>query len=279
MTNNSQNNQERPEPICDFPKLKEKLTQMGYIIEAGNPYKPIQIKDVDISELQKMEFTDDGIFVIDEVDGKRHQVFLYKRRYHLEKYGKPRYHIRKCYTIREFMNSGSLKTEYRRANSEPVRVINWDNGDEDVEVDELPLCKFCLGEMLESSGNHLDLNRDSTSSDFVELLKEMSTVEEEVPEIVDVDLRGYTRDWEEISYNYRRDHNFTCENCGIQIPIDLQFLHTHHRNGNKTDNREENLQCLCIRCHANVDEVHRQNFSWGQRKLMLEQFNELYPEF
>lgn len=43
---------------------------MGYIVEQGNPYKPIQIKDVDINELQRMEFAEDGIYVIDEADGK-----------------------------------------------------------------------------------------------------------------------------------------------------------------------------------------------------------------
>lgn len=271
------NNSEESLPVFDH--LRETLIRMGYIVEVGNPYKAIQIKDVDINELQKMEFTDEGIFVIDETDGSRHQVFLYKRRYHLERYGKPRYHIIKCMTIRDFMSSGSLKTEYRRANTEPVRVINWDDGDEDVEVDELPLCKNCLNELIEKLGYRSDeIGKDTTSAEFVELLKQMSTVEDEPQEEVDVDIRGYTRDWEEISYNYRRDHNFTCEQCGIEIPNDFQFIHTHHRNGNKRDNREENLQCLCIRCHANVDDVHRQNFSWGQRRLMLEQFNEQYPE-
>lgn len=278
MAKKNKNKEERPEPIYDFHQLREELTQMGYIVEAGNPYRPIDIKDVDINELQKMEFTDDGIFVFDETDGQRRQVFLYKRKYHLTEHGKPRIHIRKCQTIDGFIERGTFKVDYRRANTESVKVIDLDDFDNDVTVDNLPICKYCLSMIYAQNGFSSGINPGMTSADFVELLKQANPVEEEPQEIVDVDIRGYTRDWEEISYNYRKEHDFTCEQCGIQIPFDLQFLHTHHKNGRKTDNREENLQCLCIRCHANVDNTHRENFSWGQRKLMLDEFNALYPD-
>ena len=270
------NDNNRPKPICSFSKLKDQLTRMGYIVEQGNPYKPIQIKDVDINELQRMEFTEDGIFVIDETDGKKYQVFLYKRSYHLLEHGKPRFHIRKCSTIKQFIELGRFNLDYRRANTESVKVIDLDNFNDDVVVDNLPLCKNCLNVILSESSSKSEINRKTTSAEFVELLKQADSAANEPQEVIDVDIRGYTRDWEEISYKYRRKHNFTCEICGISTPLEIFYMHTHHRNGIKTDNREENLQCLCIKCHANIDQEHKENFSWGQRKKMLDQFNKMY---
>jgi hypothetical protein len=31
-----------------------------------------------------------------------------------------------------------------------------------------------------------------------------------------------------------------------------KYLHTHHINGRKDDNRDDNLQALCIACHADL---------------------------
>lgn len=53
---------------------------------------------------------------------------------------------------------------------------------------------------------------------------------------------------------------------------------THHKNGNKADNRQSNLQCLCIRCHANIDKIHQANFAKGGNRVMLEDFNTKYPQ-
>lgn len=264
------------EPIYRFDGLKSLLRSMGYRIDKAVGYKPLKIADVDINDIRRnIRFTNDGIFLIDEEDRRERQIFLYKRNYHLEKYGKPRFHIRECRKIQEFIRSGAFKSEYRRANSEPVTVKDMDNGLREVEIRDLPLCKYCLNLALG------EFSARTTSADFVEILKRADeSFESNRSREVEVDILGYTKDWLQISLAYRESHEYTCEKCGLHIsnPFDHAFMQTHHRNGIKTDNRPSNLQCLCIRCHANTDERHRKNFAKGSNRILTEEFESKYPQ-
>lgn len=66
------------------------------------------------------------------------------------------------------------------------------------------------------------------------------------------DREYYTSDWEEVSWSYRKKQNFTCEECGVNLSQrnHHKLLHTHHRNGVKSDNSKNNLQALCVDCHS-----------------------------
>jgi hypothetical protein len=260
--------EEKIDPIFSFPSLKAQLAKMGIVVGQAKGYRPIKAVDVDINDIkQNIEFRDGGIYLKSE-DGNGQRIFLYKRNYRLTRFGKPRFHITDCRTIREFMASGSLQAQYRRANTETVPVCDMDNDYEDVMVSDLPLCMNCLSET--------DAYRNMTTSDFVEILK---AAEEASPaHDTEVDFYGYTKDWEQISAAYRELHHYTCEECGIQItnPFDYYYMHTHHLNGNKADNRSDNLKCLCISCHSKVDANHRNNFSRGANRVILEEFRKKY---
>lgn len=267
---------EKIEPIFKFDQLKQYLRSIGLEVEetTSDGYRPVKPGDVTLSAIKDGTYTfeNDGIY-LNGKQGERQKVFLYKRKYHLERYGNPRMHIRKCSTIQEFLESGSFAVEYRHANTDKVPVINMDDNNADVMVDHLPLCKNCLSIILQEGKKRI-----TDSNEYVDLLKQtlssgMSSNEEVV------DIFGYTKDWEKRSREYREKHEWTCERCGLKIdnPWDRYFMHVHHRNGIKTNNDESNLECLCIRCHANVDDVHRQIFSLGDKKKMLDDFKAKYP--
>lgn len=42
--------------------------------------------------------------------------------------------------------------------------------------------------------------------------------------------------------------------------------------GGKLDNRESNLECLCIKCHSEVDYTHRRNFNTLAQQGLIQEF-------
>ena len=162
---------ENVEPIYDFSALKSFLMKRGFTIGTRQVYEPIKPEDVKPEDVTNgsMEFRDDGIFVLGS-DGRERQVFLYKKDYKMQQFGKPRFHICKCSTINEFIMTGRFRQHYVRANTEPVPVINVDNNGIEEEVTGLPLCKNCK----DMISNITSLN----TTQFVELLKSANSEHE-----------------------------------------------------------------------------------------------------
>ena len=255
-------------PIYDFPNLKKRLTDMGIQIGLAGAWRSVGTVDVlpeDIGE--RILFEDGGIFYIDD-EGVKRRGFMYKAAFYFEWQGRisqPKFHVCKCTAIENFGRDA-----YRFANAEPIKVYSR-NAHKEEEVEGMELCGYCKRMLMDE-----EAERVNDSTDFVEILKEAGDVKE--PTEYDVDIFGYVKNWEEISLAYRTKKQFTCERCGTQVEdgFDHYYMQTHHKNGVKTDNREGNLECLCIKCHSEVDDTHRRNFSSGAQKVMIDEYMRKY---
>ncbi len=63
---------------------------------------------------------------------------------------------------------------------------------------------------------------------------------------------GYTPDWDRVSAGYKRERDFQCEQCHVDLSQSRhhRLLHVHHIDGVKTNNDRSNLRALCAICHS-----------------------------
>lgn len=253
--------------LYQFEKLNTKLDEWGFpSLKSGSGFQII--KGIDFEEAFKsgsITFEDDGIYL--EYEGKKYRGYMFIKEPYITRYGSyPKFHLTRCQTIRQFIEEGKFKIRYDWSNSNVNDLI--DKTTREVYKDEtLEYCGFCKQELFDGI---------RTTEDFFESL-DKSEIEENN---IEVDIFGYVRGKEKISKAYREKKNYTCESCKVapKETIHRRYWHTHHKDGDKTHNKESNLQCLCILCHCYKDLRHEENFDKNRMKIELKTFIGLYRE-
>ena len=175
-----------------------------------------------------------------------------------------KYHIYQCSTIATMFNSGR-KHRYKINNRDDgtfyytftdfkgsILKIN--------ENQKVNICKNCLKKFLD-----IKFASDENVKNFK--LKEFHNQNNNFFNNIDISsiekgelaqANVYSRLWNKISRQVKTKKNYTCEKCGYipKMAYEKKFIHTHHKNGDKQNNKEDNLQVLCIKCHSEVDSFH-----------------------
>ena len=251
--------------LYKFGKLDTKLTEWGFpVIDGKSGFQSIRVDFKKAYNEGKIEFREDGIYLIHE--GKEWKGYMYMPTYRVAHYGDvSRFHLTKCKVIDDFISKGMFNTYYIWSNNERNDITDRDTTK--IHKDQtLKLCSNCKKIVL-------DIN---DTEDFFETL---DTKEQENTNI-EVDIFGYDKNWQKISKTYRKIKDYTCESCGIKPArnFDKRFWHTHHKDSDKTNNRQSNLECLCVLCHSSKDLTHKENFDKTRMKRELDTFVKQYKE-
>lgn len=177
-----------------------------------------------------------------------------------------KFHISECQTLSTMRSSGRFERYVVTNRTDGLFLVDWRNEDGkrgEMEA-ALKVCKYCLRNInwRDYATGQSDLStrssrmrfRESIRNEFSisDFLMSYSTFFRTTPSRRDVtaQLNEYVTDWNEISERKRRQQNWKCEACSVDLSEMRGSLHCHHISGVVTDNSDENLMVLCAICHS-----------------------------
>jgi hypothetical protein len=227
----------------------------------GRSLADLEPRSYPLTEIEEKECG--GLYFGKDNDGNLFHVGFYITHYNNIMWGKsPSLHIDFCDNVIK------LKGKMRATNSPYVTYYSRDNRIV-YQNQRLNICKKCLS-LFRNKTSVLLTGR--SFDDFI-----LSIEEDETLKCTTSGQDGYSANWKQISRSLRESRNYTCETCGYKLtdPRLSKFIQTHHINSfQKLNNRKDNLKCLCVKCHSEVDEYHKQQFSSIENKILLAEFEE-----
>lgn len=175
----------------------------------------------------------------------------------------PRLHLSNCKKINEMKTAGRIQRYISSSRNDKVRKIRFianENYIVKTKNCDLDVCKYCLAQ-IRWQGYHSGMTQDeknniSKNLDLNQFYKQFEP--QFFQEMIDllftdkdkIKLNSYQKNWNFISYEFRKSKGWKCESCAKDCQNNHSELHTHHINGNKADNNPRNLSALCYDCHA-----------------------------
>lgn len=192
-------------------------------------------------------------------------VTIYKRARSARVYELPRFHLANCDTLQQMRLDNRYERYVVATPQNGLFAINFIQNGRAIRssAERLRVCQNCL-HMLAFDGFQRNMPK-AVREERVAQFKLEGFFEKYPRALIfrtpthradSGPLNVYPTDFDERSTRTREERGWCCQRCGFIAgdPALRRYLHVHHVNGLKYDNRPENLLVLCLGCHA--DEPH-----------------------
>lgn len=239
--------------------------------------KRLDGEGVEIDSLAEIEFREDKTLAYRD---QRVLIYIRDVNVYRKEIRMPRFHVATCKTLEGMWQKKRSERYvlYRRENG--IFQINLMQDSEiDIRHVKLDVCRNCLTQL--NWNNYNDENKKgkdnivaefSISDFFTKFTKSLLSATPSFDSDT-APLNRYPKDWDIISREIKIKAKWRCENntCNIDLSDDLlrKFLHVHHIDGQRNNNKPHNLKALCIKCHAEEPHHGHMKVSGGAYEQFL----------